>query len=313
MKVLFCHDGPIYCDIQNRFYSVCFNDELLSRYEEVFGNVSIVTRVNKEIDRNGYTDAGKLTSDRFRVIEYPNYLTIKGVFSRKKDSTKLLEEEIKRCDALIVRLPSFIGSKCIKYARKHKKPFLVELVGCPWDSLRNHSLLGKFLAPYMYAITRYQVNRATDVLYVTNEFLQSRYPTTGRKIGCSDVELSEDKAKVIRVKEKKSHNNIVVGTIGKIDLKYKGHKTVINAMKILKERGCDVQYHVVGPGNRAYIEHLAKKNGVLDNIVFVGTLDHDKIFAWLDSLDIYIQPSLTEGMPRSLIEAMSRGLSLIHI
>lgn len=29
---------------------------------------------------------------------------------------------------------------------------------------------------------------------------------------------------------------------------------------------------------------------------------------WLDQLDLYIQPSFTEGLPRALIEAMSRGL-----
>ena len=32
------------------------------------------------------------------------------------------------------------------------------------------------------------------------------------------------------------------------------------------------------------------------------------MFDWLDSLDVYIQPSLVEAMPRALIEAMSRGL-----
>jgi glycosyltransferase involved in cell wall biosynthesis len=34
----------------------------------------------------------------------------------------------------------------------------------------------------------------------------------------------------------------------------------------------------------------------------------DPVFQWLDGLDIYIQPSFTEGLPRALVEAMSRGL-----
>ena len=33
----------------------------------------------------------------------------------------------------------------------------------------------------------------------------------------------------------------------------------------------------------------------------------DEIFTYLDCVDIYIQPSLQEGLPRSLIEALSRG------
>ena len=37
-------------------------------------------------------------------------------------------------------------------------------------------------------------------------------------------------------------------------------------------------------------------------------MPHEKIFDWLDSIDIYVQPSRQEGMPRALIEAMSRGV-----
>ena len=37
-------------------------------------------------------------------------------------------------------------------------------------------------------------------------------------------------------------------------------------------------------------------------------MSHHKVFEWLDTIDIYVQPSNTEGLPRALIEAMSRGL-----
>ena len=37
-------------------------------------------------------------------------------------------------------------------------------------------------------------------------------------------------------------------------------------------------------------------------------MPHVNVFEWLDNIDIYIQPSKTEGMPRALIEAMSRGV-----
>ena len=40
---------------------------------------------------------------------------------------------------------------------------------------------------------------------------------------------------------------------------------------------------------------------------FKGVKPHDEVLQWMDTLDLYIQPSNTEGLPRSLIEAMSRG------
>ena len=33
----------------------------------------------------------------------------------------------------------------------------------------------------------------------------------------------------------------------------------------------------------------------------------EEVNAWLDTVDIYVQPSKQEGLPRSVIEAMNRG------
>lgn len=307
MNVLFCHDGPVSYDERHGYYSIAFHDRLMDRYAEVFGNISIVTRV----DRSGtavYNESNKLTAERYPVIEHPNYLTLKGIFADKRSSNQRLEEAIKNCDGLIIRLPSFLGSQCVDIARKHKKPYLLELVGCPWDSLWNHGLSGRLLAPWLYLMTKAQVRQATDVLYVTNEFLQRRYPTRGRQVGCSDVELQADPTQPRRAVP---GEKLRLGTLGVIDLKYKGHATVIEAMGKLRKMGCDTEYQIVGPGDRSALERCALEHGVADCVVFTGPMDHDQIFTWLDTVDIYIQPSLTEGMPRALIEAMSRGCPCI--
>ncbi|MDY2980881.1 MAG: glycosyltransferase [Fusobacterium sp.] len=309
MKALFCHDGPISCDSKSRYYSIGFNDRLLSRYEKIFGNISFITRVER---KENYSEMEKISTDRFKIIEYPDYLNFKGIFRNKTKSDNILKKEILKNDLLIIRLPSFLGSKCIKIAKEYNKPYLIELVGCPWDSLRNHGITGKILAPYMYLLTKYQVKTATDVLYVTDKFLQKRYPTKGNEIGCSDVELQSITSFFRKSEDKNIKNkNIVIGTIGKIDLIYKGQETVIKAMKILMEEGYDIQYQIVGPGNKNYLKNIAKELKILDKVCFIGVLSHEQIFDWLDKIDLYIQPSLTEGMPRSLIEAMSRGCPCI--
>lgn len=51
--------------------------------------------------------------------------------------------------------------------------------------------------------------------------------------------------------------------------------------------------------------------GVEDYIHFVGPLPHEMIPDFLDKMDIYIQPSKLEGLPRALVEGMSRGLPAI--
>ena len=43
-------------------------------------------------------------------------------------------------------------------------------------------------------------------------------------------------------------------------------------------------------------------------MIFHGGMKHDDVIAFLDKCDIYIQPSKQEGLPRALIEGMSRGM-----
>ena len=240
MNIIFCHDGPVNCDENNRFSSIGFNDKLFPRYERIFGKIDFITRIERS--KNEYSEADKLSVDKYRIIEYPNYLTLKGIFANKTASNQVLEAEIKKCDGLIIRLPSFLGNRCVKIARKYKKPYLIEVVGCPWDALRTHGLSGKILAPYMYFRTKAAVKSASHVLYVTNEFLQKRYPTKGQQVGCSDVELQAESEYSALERKKTDPKNIVIGTVGKIDLRYKGHATVIEAIKLLKNDGQSVLY-----------------------------------------------------------------------
>lgn len=55
----------------------------------------------------------------------------------------------------------------------------------------------------------------------------------------------------------------------------------------------------------------AKKMNILENVIFIGSLSHGEVFKKLKEMDLYIQPSLQEGLPRALIEAMSIGLPAI--
>ena len=307
MNILFCHDGPVNCDKDNRYYSVGFNDKLFDRYAAVFENVSIATRVDKEASLSKYTELTKLTIEKYRVVEYPDFLSLKGIFADKSQSTKQLECAISQCDALIIRLPSFLGNKCVRIAKKYNKPYLIEVVGCPWDSLINHGLSGKLLAPYMYLATKYHVKRATDVLYVTEEFLQSRYPTKGRSIGCSDVLLNDVNIHNELKKQKSKDQKIILGTAGVLDVRYKGQEFVIEAIFELKKMGIDAEYRLAGSGTGDYLRKKAQALGVEDRVKFCGLLDRIALDEFYDSLDIYVQPSLTEGMPRAVIEAMSKG------
>jgi glycosyltransferase involved in cell wall biosynthesis len=105
---------------------------------------------------------------------------------------------------------------------------------------------------------------------------------------------------------------LILGTIGSLDMRYKGQHHVIRAIHDLYIKGFNnIEYHLVGGGEGKYLKKLVNKLGLNHVVKFIGALPHNEVYSWLDSIDLYIQPSLTEGLPRALIEAMSRGCPCI--
>ena len=199
--------------------------------------------------------------------------------------------------------------------KKHNKKFLVEVVGCAFDSYWYHSWKGKIVAPLNYFKMKVGVREANYAIYVTESFLQRRYKTKGRSFSCSDVIFYENDESILNNRiakiNSKLDNSIILGTIGAIDVTYKGQEIVIRSIANLSMDGINFEYWLIGSGNQEHLTKVATKYGVLKNIKFVGPVSHNNIFEILDQLDVYVHPSLTEGLPRSVIEAMSRACPVI--
>ncbi|MFJ8064766.1 glycosyltransferase [Psychrobacillus sp. NPDC096426] len=321
MKLLFVHDGEkLKEDEDGIFYTDgSYNKEVWDRYLTIFGNVTVMFRKDSKIYNPVYAKGNFQFFDKVRInfIEIPNFTSSIWSFlnlRNRLDNKKKIKEVVKQSDYLIARLPSNAGNLAVKYAKKYKKPYLIEVVGCPWDSYWNHSLKGKIIAPGAMLSMRRVVKHAPFVIYVTNKFLQYRYPNNMKNIGCSDVTLKEFNNSLIDERLKKISNfddqlKKVIGTTAAIDVKYKGQQYIIEALSVLRKQGItNIEYQLVGAGDQSYLKSIAKQYGVEEQVIFLGTLPHEQVFKWLNQLDIYTQPSRQEGLPRALIEAMSRGL-----
>lgn len=84
---------------------------------------------------------------------------------------------------------------------------------------------------------------------------------------------------------------------------------VVNALPFLST---NIKFLIIGLGPLAYeIKNLADKLGVLDRVIFTGFIDHNELPKYLKISDIFIRPSLSEGMGNSFIEAMASGIPVI--
>ncbi|MCU9810305.1 hypothetical protein [Paraclostridium sp. AKS81] len=196
MSLLFIHDHKFPKFKDEYFCSYGFDDKFCDRYIQHFGKIKIMACHTK-----ANINEVKFSDTISENISFITFNSIKDILKRKV--RKQIEEEIKQNEYLIVRLPSFIGLMSLKYIKKLNKPYLVEMVGCPFDALWNHSIYGKFLAPIMYMLCKKEIKEAPYVVYVTNEFLQKRYPTKGESISCSNVMLPKNEKDILQNRLKK--------------------------------------------------------------------------------------------------------------
>lgn len=96
-------------------------------------------------------------------------------------------------------------------------------------------------------------------------------------------------------------------TTGRLHWK-KGLVQTIEALVILKNKGIDFTYKIIGEGqDYERIAFAAYQLGIKDRVQFLGKLAHAKVKRHLESADIYIQYSIQEGFCNAVLEAQAMG------
>jgi len=311
-RVLFSHTGPIY-HRNGRYFGRSYTTQLKNRYQNLGGQV--VFLMPQEALSAAATTVSEINSQGFAVASVPNLLRLKGRIKNLGFARRVISYEVSKSDLIVARIPSLVSRLVIKEARLQRKPYLIECVACNWDALANHKLLARIAAPWYWLMQRRVVAQAPFVIYVTSEFLQKRYPTRGRSFAISNVELPDIglygeayAAEAADHTTRDGHQALRLVTVASVSTPYKGQQDVIKAVSVLREVGIACEYHLIGGGSTDRLKAVAEQADVLDRVHFHGAVRHADIFPLLQTMDIYIQPSRQEGLPRALIEAMSCGL-----
>ena len=92
-------------------------------------------------------------------------------------------------------------------------------------------------------------------------------------------------------------------------VKKNGVGDVIEALRLLPET---VKFVIVGAGQlEEKLKDDVARFGLTDRVVFAGFVAHEVLPEYLVASDIFVRPSLSEGMGNSFIEAMASGLPVI--
>jgi glycosyltransferase involved in cell wall biosynthesis len=282
------------------------------RYLKAFDHVSIMSRVAEVncIENPTERTEGKGVT----VIALPDWVGALGYLRNRRTIVQTAVREARRPSAVMMIGPGGIGSLAYNRLRQQGYPVALEVVGDPWDAFQPGAIkhpLRPILRRWLTNSLRKQCSQACAVSYVTSEFLQQRYPSSAFSVGVSDVVLPEENF-VSQPRTFSGSTPRAVISVGVMN-GYKGHDIMVDTVRLCKDMNFHFQLVMVGDGPlRSEVERRAEKQGVLDRIRFAGQLPAGSaIRSELDRADLFILPSLQEGMPRALLEAMARALPCV--
>jgi len=313
MRLLFVHDHRFIRGSDGEVYTGgSFPAATWERYLRHFDEVVVVGREGGLVKPGAQLARTDADNVRFELI--PGMESSLQLLRPNKRLDAVLNNELEKADAVLAMLPSQLALRAIRKAQDKNIPFAAEVIGCAWDSYFNHGHpAARAYAPLALARQRRALKAAPLALYVTARFLQGRYPCDGYSNYASNVEIEPmgeagHRARAARLRELAAGRPPQLGTVGSLRVKYKGYQIAIPAIARLRKEGLDLRYSILGPGDPAPYRALAERHGVADLIEFAGVRPAGQgVAEWLDGIDIHMQPSFQEGLPRATVEAMNRG------
>lgn len=114
-----------------------------------------------------------------------------------------------------------------------------------------------------------------------------------------------DTRKFSPIRKKKMNEKLNIISVGRLT-RIKGYEYVIEALS----NDSESQLLLVGDGPlKDELKELAKKNN--SQVNFLGIKPQKEVISYLRNADIFILPSINEGMSNALLEAMACGLPVI--
>ncbi|MCR4325942.1 MAG: glycosyltransferase family 4 protein [Patescibacteria group bacterium] len=194
-------------------------------------------------------------------------------------------------------------------------PYFLELQdGRSLEHVRKRRPITTFVWPLYSAIYRY-----ADVIKVISHFIERLAREVGYRGPLEvipngvDVErfsanIPEERLAALKSRLEIRLGDIVLFTASRLVLS-RGVEDVILSLTHLP---LEVKLLIAGDGeDRAKLEGIAREAGVESRVIFAGQVDHAELPAYFKVSDIFVRPSLIEGMGNAFVEAFAAGIPVV--
>ena len=127
-------------------------------------------------------------------------------------------------------------------------------------------------------------------------------------IGLEEFIYREDAREKIRI-ERKLQDKYVIGHVGHL-VTVKNQIFLLGLMPDIIKRRPETILLLLGDGeDRSMIEQEIKRMGLSEHVILTGNVNN--VGEYMSAMDVYVFPSLYEGMPLALVEAQTNGLPCV--
>ncbi|MDO4963630.1 MAG: glycosyltransferase [bacterium] len=257
----------------------------------VHGN--IVGDYEEEIKQLG----GKI----YRVPDYKVYNHIKYVkawnsFFKNNSQYRVIHSHIRSTASIILKIAKKYNLKTICHSHNTSNGRGIKSV----IKKVLQSRISKY-SDYMFACSKESAiwlygkeNANSNNCFIINNAIDSRKYIY-------DESIRNKKRKELKIEDK-----IVIGQVGRLN-SMKNHLFSFNVLKECLKKNNKYVLLVVGDGNlKNDLKLKTKKLGIEENIIFLGV--RSDVNELLQAMDVFIMPSLYEGLPVALVEAQAASL-----
>lgn len=136
-----------------------------------------------------------------------------------------------------------------------------------------------------------------EVAVIPNGIDLKRYEQLSRGVIRKELQIAEDIRTVIWVGNMNS---------------WKGVQYLIEAINIVRYSSSKVRLILLGDGlEKRNLYAKTKDLNLVDFVIFAGAVSNNKVLEYMIASDIFALPSLTEGFPMVVLEAMGSGLPVV--
>lgn len=255
----------------------------------------------KKIPNNSFTYEKDIRSIGGKTFECVN---LNNLHFFNKELDRILKEN--KYDIVHIH-DAFILKFIFKTIRKYKNiKIIIHSHATKWSDKKINSLRNWLLClrNYKYA----------DYLFACSEaagrfmFKDRDFYILNNAIDVCKFSYNADKRRQIRNKLK-IDNKTVIGHVGNFN-KQKNHEFIINVFEKVMFEKSDAILLLIGEGTlKSNIEKIVQEKKLNSNVLFVGKKEN--VQDYYSAMDVFILPSLYEGLPMVGVEAQCSGLPAI--